>query len=280
MVVAQSTSRMRRTSALSDRKRKVTPLSFDLIAFDADDTLWDSEPLYLMGRKRFGQLMAKYGPLEDLDRMADRLEIENLKYYGYGAVSFVMSLIEAAIKWTDGQVSADDIQGLIDLSKEMIDADLPLLDAVEETVAGLAAAYPLMLITKGDLLHQQMKVDRSGLASYFRHVEVVSEKTPDTYSDVLTRLGVEPGRFLMVGNSMRSDILPVLEIGGWAAYVPNDLTWAHEAIAPSETPSERFFEVESMAALPALIASLDGSGQSNNPSMSASIPPNKTDHDE
>jgi len=201
--------------------------------------------------------MAKYGPLEDLDSLADRIEIENLKYYGYGAVSFVISLIESAIKWTDGKVSAEDIQGLIDLSKEMIDADLPLLEGVEGTVAGLADKYPLMLITKGDLLHQQMKVDRSGLAPYFRHVEVVSEKLPETYAAILARLGVEPARFLMVGNSMRSDILPVLEIGAWAAYVPNDMTWAHEAIEPDQMPGERFFEVENMAALPDLIASLD-----------------------
>jgi putative hydrolase of the HAD superfamily len=235
----------------------VTPLPFDLIAFDADDTLWDNEPLYLMGRERFSQLMAKYGPLEDLDKMVDQLEIKNLKYYGYGAVSFVISLIESAIRWTDGKVSAEDIQGLIDLSKEMIEADLPLLEGVEETVAGLAAEYPLMLVTKGDLLHQQMKVDRSGLASCFRYVEVVSEKSPATYAAILTRLGVEPARFLMVGNSMRSDILPVIEIGAWAAYIPNDMTWSHEAIELDEAPGERFFEVESMAALPDLIAGLN-----------------------
>ncbi len=232
-------------------------MAFDLIAFDADDTLWVNEPLYRMGRERFSEQMAKYGPLEDLNALVDRIEIDNLKYYGYGAVSFVISLIEAAITWTHGQVSADDIQGLIDLSKEMIEADLPLLDGVESTVAGLASEYALMLITKGDLLHQQMKVDRSGLATYFDHVEVVSEKSPETYAAILARLGVNPQRFLMVGNSMRSDILPVLEIGAWAAYVPNDMTWAHEAIELDEMPGDRFFELESMAELPAVIAGLE-----------------------
>jgi putative hydrolase of the HAD superfamily len=200
--------------------------------------------------------MQKYGPLEDLDQLADRVEIDNLKYYGYGAVSFVMSLIEAAIRWTDGKVSADDIKGLIDLSKEMIDADLPLLDGVESTVAALARDFPLMLITKGDLLHQQMKVERSGLAPYFSHVEVVSEKSPQTYAAILERLGVKPARFLMIGNSMRSDVLPVIEIGAWAAYVPNDMTWAHEAVEPDRTPRERFFELESLKSLPDLIDGL------------------------
>jgi putative hydrolase of the HAD superfamily len=235
----------------------VSPSPFDLIAFDADDTLWVNEPLYRMGRERFSHLMQKYGPLEDLDALADELEIDNLKYYGYGAVSFVISLIESAIKWTEGRVSAADIQGLIDLSKEMIEADLPLLDGVESTVAALAADFPLMLITKGDLLHQQMKVDRSGLAPYFRYVEVVSEKSPPTYAAILERLGVEPARFLMVGNSMRSDILPVLDIGAWAAYVPNDMTWAHEVVEPQKPPQERYFEIQSLTALPGLIAGLD-----------------------
>lgn len=229
---------------------------FDLIAFDADDTLWVNEPLYKMGRERFNTLMSKYGPLEDLEELADRLEIDNLKYYGYGAVSFVMSLIESAIQWTEGRVSAMDIQGLIDLSKEMIEADLPLLDGVEGTVASLAADYALMLITKGDLLHQHMKVERSGLAPYFDHVEVVSEKSPEAYLAILARLGVDPGRFLMVGNSMRSDILPVVEIGAWAIYVPNETTWAHEAVEPEAMPEERFFELGSVAEIIELIEDL------------------------
>jgi putative hydrolase of the HAD superfamily len=229
---------------------------FDLVAFDADDTLWINEPLYRMGRERFSQLMQKYGSLEDLTELADQLEIDNLKYYGYGAVSFVMSLIEAAIRWTNGTVAADDILGLIDLSKEMIDADLPLLDGVEATVAALSEIFPLMLITKGDLLHQQMKVERSGLSPYFRHVEVVSEKSPQTYSEILERLGVEPGRFLMVGNSMRSDVLPVVEIGAWAAYVPIETTWAYEIVEPERRPQERFFELEGVSALPDLIERL------------------------
>ncbi len=230
-----------------------------MIAFDADDTLWVNEPLYRMGRERFSGLMAKYGPIEDLNRLADRVEIDNLRYYGYGAVSFVISLIESAIRWTEGKVSAADIQGLIDLSKEMIEADLPLLEGVESTVSSLAAKYPLMLITKGDLLHQHLKVERSGLAGYFDHVEVVSEKSPDTYAAILARLEVEPARFLMVGNSMRSDIAPVLEIGAWAAFVPNDMTWAHEAVEPVDMPRERFIELENMASLPDLIDQLNAS---------------------
>jgi putative hydrolase of the HAD superfamily len=234
----------------------VSDARFELIAFDADDTLWKNEPLYRMGRDRFTALMAKYGPLEDLDRLADRMEIDNLKYYGYGAVSFVMSLIESAIQWTHGEVKAADIQGLINLSKEMIEADLPLMEGVETTVARLARVYPLMLITKGDLLHQQMKVERSGLAPYFRHVEVVSEKSADTYAAILSRLEVEPAHFLMVGNSMRSDIMPVLEIGAWAAYIPNDMTWAHEAIEPAQQPQERFFELNSVVDVPDWIARL------------------------
>lgn len=228
----------------------------DLIAFDADDTLWDNEPLYQMGRARFESLMGKYGPLDDLNTLADKLEVENLRYYGYGALSFVLSLIEAAIQWSQGRVTAGDIGGLIDLGKEMILADLPLLDGAEETVAELSKTYPLVLITKGDLLHQQLKAERSGLMPYFKKVEIVSEKSPEAYSLILKEFGVAADRFMMVGNSMRSDILPVLGLGGWAVHIPNAMTWAHENADIESAPGERLLEAASLRELPALIEAL------------------------
>ncbi len=192
----------------------------DLIAFDADDTLWHNEDLYQDARDEFRALLAPYAPPPDLDDIVHATEMRNLPTYGFGVSSFTLSLIETAIAVTDGRVTGAEIDRLLAIARRMIWADIRLIDEVEDTLAALADNYPLLLITKGDLLHQQDKVARSGLGRYFSGVEVVSDKTAATYADILRRRGVEPARFLMVGNSLRSDILPVAEIGGHAVYVP------------------------------------------------------------
>ena len=154
--------------------------------------------------------------------------MRNLPYYGFGVSSFTLSLIETAIAVTNGRVTGAEIDRLLAIARRMIWADIRLIDEVEDTLAALSADYPLLLITKGDLLHQQDKVARSGLGRYFSGVEVVSDKTAATYADILRRRGVEPARFLMVGNSLRSDILPVAEIGGHAVYVPVEVAWVYD----------------------------------------------------
>jgi putative hydrolase of the HAD superfamily len=230
---------------------------FDLIAFDADDTLWHNENLYAMGRDRFFQLLAHWDLGERAEVRMNEIILDNLKYFGYGVMSYVLSLMEAAISLTGGEISGRELQSLLDLAKEMIDAEVSVYEHAHETLAALSARYPLMLITKGDLRHQEAKVVRSGLMPYFRFIEIVSDKTPQMYTAILERRQVEPGRFLMVGNSPRSDIFPVIELGGWAIYIPNDLTWAHEHVTNPEEYPERYFEADHLGQVPALVEAVE-----------------------
>ncbi len=212
---------------------------FDLIGIDGDDTLWHNERDYVEARERFAQVIARSGVAleqEDLTEAVNRTELQNIQYYGYGVSSFVLSLIETAIRLTDGRIAGRDIAELLAVAKSMLTSDVELFSGAREALERLSADYPLALITKGDLLHQRSKLERSGLGRHFRHVEVVSHKTPDVYRGILSRIGVEPSRFLMVGNSPRSDILPVLDLGGSAVLVPAALSWSHEH---DEVPSGR-----------------------------------------
>jgi putative hydrolase of the HAD superfamily len=232
---------------------------FDLIAFDGDDTLWHNERSYRDGRERFRAVLAAAGVVrseEEIEERVNATELHNIRYYGYGVSSFVLSLIETAIELTDGRISGAELRGLIALAKEMLTEAVELFPGAREAVTELARSHRLVLITKGDLLHQTSKVDRSGLRASFHAIEVVSHKTRDVYEEILARHGIAPDRFLMVGNSPRSDILPVLEAGGWAVYVPAELSWAHEhADVPAES-RERFFEIASLHALPALVTEI------------------------
>jgi putative hydrolase of the HAD superfamily len=209
----------------------------DLIAFDADDTLWHTEHLYQEARAQYRELLRAYGALDALDDLVHETEMRNLPYFGFGITSFILSLIEAAIEHTGGRITGPEIGRLLDVAKTMISADVRLLDEVEDTLAALSADFPLLLITKGDLLHQQDKVARSGLGRYFSGVEVVADKTPDVYRNILARRGVAPERFVMVGNSPRSDILPVASLGGHAVYVPDENTWVYDLVElPDDLP--------------------------------------------
>src|SRR4029434_9343229 len=194
----------------------------DLIAFDGDDTLWHNERSYREARDRFRRLVARAGVVlspQEIEEWVNRTELANLAIYGYGVSSFVLSLTETAIDLTGGRISGGDLRDLIDLAKQMLTEEIELFPGAEETLIALAATWPLMLITKGDLLHQRSKLERSGLLGCFRYVEVVSHKTTDVYTSILVRHGVAADRFVMVGNSLRSDILPVIEAGGWGGHV-------------------------------------------------------------
>jgi len=232
---------------------------FDIIAFDADDTLWQNETLYAATQERLKQLLETYISAE---RVEDRLlatETRNLAHFGYGVKAFTLSMIETAIEMTEGDIRAGDIRQIIDWGRAMLAVEIELLQHAGETVARLAETYPLMLLTKGDLLDQQNKLARSGLAGYFKHVEVVSEKTEDSYRRLLARYGIEPGRFLMVGNSLKSDILPVVAIGGQAVHIPFHQTWALEQVATA--PQNGYYELEHLGLLPELLEQLAVSGQ-------------------
>ncbi|MDC7993911.1 HAD family hydrolase [Altibacter sp. HG106] len=212
--------------------------SIKVIAFDADDTLWVNEPLFRDAEKRFCELMQDYLPSEACQERLFAVEMKNLPLYGYGIKPFVLSLIEAAITLSEGTVPLSVIQQLMDIGKEMLQAPVAVLEGIEPTLKALAPHYELVMATKGDLLDQERKLEKSGLASYFHHIEIVSDKTEAQYHKLVTQLDIRPEEFLMVGNSVKSDILPVLAIGAFAFHIPFHTTWAHEEVKePVEHPN-------------------------------------------
>jgi putative hydrolase of the HAD superfamily len=231
--------------------------SFAIIAFDADDTLWHNERLYANAQTKFTELLSRYHePAWIKDRLF-QTETRNIQHFGYGIKAFALSMIETAVELTEGRISGRDIQAVIGLAKEMIGAEVELLDQVEETIPQVAKRYPLMVITKGDLLDQEGKILRSGLGEYFQYTEVVSHKTRETYERILKRYSIAPDRFMMVGNSLKSDIWPVLDLGGNAAYIPYEITWLHEiAEAPLEG-QPGYYLLEHMGQLPELLEQIE-----------------------
>jgi putative hydrolase of the HAD superfamily len=227
------------------------------IAFDADDTLWHNETSYAEAGAKLRRLLDGYQGDGQVERALGETEIRNLQRYGYGIKSFTLSMIEGAIDLSEGRISAGEIRQILEIGQEMLGAEVVLFEHAQETLAALAGSFQLMLITKGDLLEQENKIDRSGLAGYFRHIQVVRDKSAATYQQTLDRHDILPGHFLMVGNSLRSDILPVLEIGARAVYIPYEHTWDHEKPPDDQIPHRHFYELENLAGLPALAARLD-----------------------
>jgi putative hydrolase of the HAD superfamily len=229
----------------------------DIIAFDADDTLWQNERIYNETQEKYTRLLAQYTGADGIDAALYETEKGNIPYFGYGIKSFTLSMIENAIRLSAGRITADEIAQIVGFAKTMIDTPVELLAHVPETVARLAQSHRLMLITKGDLLDQERKLERSGLAKHFAVVEIVSEKTADTYRHILAKYDIAPPHFLMVGNSLPSDVLPVVAIGGHAVYVPHDFTWVHETIADDAHQPEQYTELAHIGLLPALVEQLD-----------------------
>jgi putative hydrolase of the HAD superfamily len=229
---------------------------FDVIAFDADDTLWHNETLYSMTQDRFKQLLSRYRDRDGIDHELHETEMRNLQYYGYGIKAFTLSMIETAIELTDAQIQGREIREIIGFAREMLKAPVQLLEGVQEIIHALSASHQLMIITKGDLFDQESKIARSGLADYFSQVEIVSHKTEAAYQALLARHQVRPERLLMVGNSLKSDILPVLAVGGQAVYIPYHLTWDHEVVTAPDENRPGYFELEHIGQLPALLEEL------------------------
>ncbi len=230
---------------------------FDWIAFDADDTLWKNEETYLQGREVFLQILADYDiEQDDLDRV-DEFEVENIQYYGYGVMSFVLSMIEMAIELTGEKIHPGDIRKLLDLAKAMLTAEVEVFDGVRQLLEEISKEYSLMLITKGDLFHQRRKLEASKLAGFFQAVEVVSDKTPEVYHEILERHQIDPHRFIMVGNSLRSDIIPVLKLGAWVIYLSDHLTWSHEDDPLAEISQDRYREVKEISQVLSVVKTLE-----------------------
>lgn len=225
-----------------------------LIGFDADDTLWHNETLYARVHERYRALLASHHDATTVDRALVATERRNLELYGYGIKSYTLSAIETAIGLTDGRISAAEIRELIALGQEMLAHPVELLDGVADTLAALASRHRLVVITKGDLRDQQRKVAKSGLQQHFEAVEVVAEKDPATYAALLRRHGVRPENFLMVGNSVKSDILPVLALGGAGVHVPYHIQWELDHAEPPPPTPGRFFPVPNIRAVPTAIA--------------------------
>jgi putative hydrolase of the HAD superfamily len=228
------------------------PSAIDVIAFDADDTLWQSEDGFRANELRFCELLAPFAP-EGVDVMAalTATERKNLGTYGYGVKSFAIAMVEAAITISNGSVTTAVISELIDMARGQLEEQVHLLPNVPEVLAAVGRHYRIVLITKGDLVHQTHKITTSGLEHHFEHCEVVLEKDPDTYARLLRRFDVKPSRFLMVGNSVRSDILPVLAIGGHGVHIPYHLLWELEHV--DHDHDALFPELASIAELPGLL---------------------------
>lgn len=227
-----------------------------VIGFDADDTLWHNENIFEKTHERYRALLAQHHDAATVDRTLFATEMRNLELYGYGVKGFTLSAIETAIQLTAGKIRADEIQQLIDLGRQMLEHPVVLLEGVAETLAVLASDFPLVVITKGDLRDQERKLKKSRLSEHFRHVVIVSEKDEGTYAEIFSRYGIAAERFLMVGNSLKSDILPVLALGGAGAHVPYQLTWAAEHVGESPRTDDRLFRLKSLRELPDAVAQL------------------------
>lgn len=200
------------------------------IAFDADDTLWVNEPFFRDGEAELQKIVAPYVPGDELIRQLYEVEMRNMEAYGYGIKAFVLSMIETALKVSDNRIPPEDIARIVELGKRQIEKPVSLLDGVEDVLSALHGRYRLIMATKGDILDQRRKLAKSGLERYFHHIEVMCDKQQSDYVRMFGHLGCAPGEVLMVGNSLKSDVLPVLELGGWGAYVPFHVTWEHEVV--------------------------------------------------
>jgi len=224
-----------------------------VIGFDADDTLWVNETYFREAELEFGKLMQSFETINTIDQELFKIEIENLPIYGYGIKGFVLSMVEAALKLSNNQVSNKTMEAIIDIGKTMLNKPVELLDGVEETLAELSKKYRIIMATKGDLLDQERKLEKSDLVKYFHHIEVLSDKKEHNYSKLLKHLDIKPEQFLMVGNSLKSDILPLIHIGSHAIHVPFHTTWQHEEVKAKDLDNKDYQTIESLAELLELI---------------------------
>jgi putative hydrolase of the HAD superfamily len=218
-------------------------MNLKVIAFDADDTLWVNEPYFRQTEERFYELLGGYASQRTLERELLKTEIENLALYGYGIKGFMLSMVETTLRVSNNKISVDVVEKIVNLGKQMLDQPIELLDGVEEVLLALKGKYRLVVATKGDLLDQERKLKKSGISHYFHHIEIMSEKDDANYLKLIRHLDIQPAELLMVGNSLKSDILPVLNVGGHAVHVPYHITWAHEHIEHS-IDDEKFKSVE------------------------------------
>lgn len=217
-----------------------------VIGFDADDTLWVNETYFREAEEEFGRLLSNYETPNKIDQELFKKEISNLPLYGYGVKAFVLSMVEMALELSNYNVTNTTIEAILNIGKNMLNKPVELLDGVEEVLKILSKNYRLVLATKGDLLDQERKLDKSGLTEYFHHIEVLSDKKEANYSKLLNHLDINPSEFLMIGNSLKSDVLPLVNIKAHAIHVPFHTTWAHEQVTEEETNGKAYKTIKSL----------------------------------
>jgi len=215
-----------------------------VIGFDADDTLWVNETYFREAEEEVGRLLSHYETPNKIDQELFKMEMKNLSTYGYGVKGFVLSMVELAIDLSNGQVSNSIISKILNIGKDMINKPIELLDGVEDVLIELSKRYRLIVATKGDLLDQERKLEKSGLLQYFHHIEVLIEKQDTNYEKLLSHLDINPAEFLMIGNSLKSDILPLVNIGASAIHIPFHTTWQHENVSEEQTNGRNYKTIE------------------------------------
>jgi len=211
-------------------RKQLKPMNLKVIAFDADDTLWHNESFFQEAEHKFCLLLEDFLPQHTVARELLKTEIDNLPLYGYGIKAFVLSMIQTAVRISDGNIGATDIEKIIGFGQELLQKPVEILDGVEEVLADLQDKYRLVMATKGDLLDQERKLKASCLEKYFHHIEIMSEKKEEDFRKLIGHLDIPPTAFAMVGNSLKSDILPVLNLGGHGFHIPYHVTWSHETV--------------------------------------------------
>lgn len=227
-------------------------MDIKVIAFDADDTLWVNEPYFQKTEKKFCTMLEEYLPQQDLSRELLKIEIANLALYGYGIKGYILSMIETALEISNNTISIEAIDKIIGYGKELLNEPIELLDNVETVLKALQGHFRIVVATKGDLLDQKSKLKKSGLNHYFHHIEIMSEKGEDDYLKLIKRLEIRPEQFMMIGNSLKSDVIPVLNIGGHAIHVPYHTTWAHEHVE-TKLEHDNFKHVEHLLEVLSLV---------------------------
>ena len=224
-----------------------------VIGFDADDTLWVNETYFREAELEFAKLLSKYETANKIDQELFKKEIGNLPLYGYGVKAFVLSMVECALELSNHGVSSKTVEAILNIGKDMLNKPVELLDGVEAVLQKLSKNYRLILATKGDLLDQERKLEKSGLSNYFHHIEVLSDKKEPNYSKLLKHLDIKPSEFLMIGNSLKSDILPLVNIEAQAIHVPFHTTWAHEMVTEKETNGKQYKTIQTLRELLKLV---------------------------
>jgi putative hydrolase of the HAD superfamily len=219
-----------------------------VIAFDADDTLWHNEAYFQEAEKKFCALLENYLPQHTVARELLQTEIKNISLYGYGIKAFMLSMVETAIRITDKSIPNEAIEKIIEYGQEILTKPVDLMDGVEDVLHQLKGKYRLVMATKGDLLDQERKLKKSGLDHYFHHIEIMSEKKEDDFRKLIKHLDIPSGQFAMIGNSLKSDIIPVLNLGGYGFHIPYHVTWAHERVE-TQIENEKFKELGSIQEL-------------------------------